>query len=242
MADEHVSLSAARVITLSPESLRAVLADLSPTAACISVASAYEAAAEILAAPAAALVIDLRMMAVRHLRLLQIARVGGAEVLAIGGIPSGLTAEDLSGVRLIARAELRAALEAVLRSREVRHESAAGPEEERPAQVAEEPEEGEYVPVGDEDAAPAASNVEPPCLAGRQVPEDTEPEVSASERGRGGPPPQVEPPAPRRYVPPSPPSARPAGQAPPANPATRSENPRCILTPEEVDALLEDKP
>jgi hypothetical protein len=72
----------------------------------VRVATAYEAAAELLAAPTAALVVDLRLVAGLHLRLLAVARQMGAEVLAVGAVPAGLTAEDLSGVRLMARSAL----------------------------------------------------------------------------------------------------------------------------------------
>jgi len=78
--------------------------------------SGYEAAAELLAAPAAALVVDLRLLGGKHLRLLEIARSLGVEVLAVGSLPIGMSAEDLSQVRLIARRDLPRALEALVRS------------------------------------------------------------------------------------------------------------------------------
>jgi hypothetical protein len=72
----------------------------------VRVASPYEAAAELLAAPAAALLIDLRALPVRHLRLLEIARDLSVEVLAFGPLPAGMTSDDLSGVRLLSRQAL----------------------------------------------------------------------------------------------------------------------------------------
>ncbi|MFB3894502.1 MAG: hypothetical protein ACE15C_21075 [Phycisphaerae bacterium] len=77
---------------------------------CVAVACAYEAAAEILAAPTLALVVDLRALARRHLRLLEIARHLGVEILASGPLPAGMNAGDLGGVRLIALADLPAEL------------------------------------------------------------------------------------------------------------------------------------
>ena len=90
--------------------------------ALVFVPSPYEAAAELIAEPALALVIDLRLMGRRHLRLLRIARERGAEMLAVGAVPAGLSAEDLSGIRLVARADLKAALEGLLHDREGRYE------------------------------------------------------------------------------------------------------------------------
>lgn len=78
--------------------------------------SGYEAAAELLAARAEALVVDLRLLGGKHLRLLEIARTQGVEILAVGSLPIGMTAEDLSGVRLISRRDLGGALAALARS------------------------------------------------------------------------------------------------------------------------------
>jgi len=75
--------------------------------------SGYEAASELLAAPTTALVIDLRLLAGRHLRLLEIARDLDVEIFAVGSLPIGMTAEDLSGVRLIARRDLPQAVGAL---------------------------------------------------------------------------------------------------------------------------------
>ena len=77
----------------------------------VPVGSAYEAAAEILAAPTAALVIDLRAMGPRHVRLIEIARQMGVEMFASGALPIGMSAEELSGVRLVAGRDLPAMLE-----------------------------------------------------------------------------------------------------------------------------------
>ncbi len=77
---------------------------------CIRVTTAYEAAAEILAAPTSALLVDLRCLSQRHLRLLEIARDMDVEMLAVGTLPTALTAEQLNGVKLIAMKSLPAEL------------------------------------------------------------------------------------------------------------------------------------
>lgn len=73
---------------------------------CIRVTTAYEAAAEVLAAPVSALLIDLRCLSQRHLRLLEIARDMDIEMLAVDSLPTALTAEQLNGVKLIAMRSL----------------------------------------------------------------------------------------------------------------------------------------
>lgn len=67
---------------------------------------AYEAAAELLAAPTAALVLDLAMLRERHLGLLRLARQTGAAVIAFGVTAAPIDAEQLAGVELVARADL----------------------------------------------------------------------------------------------------------------------------------------
>ena len=95
-----------RVVVLARQGVRAPSGvDL------VAAPSAYEAAAEILVAPARALVIDLGMIWDRHLGLLTIARDLKIDILAFGAAPSGISAEELSGVRLVSLAELPATLE-----------------------------------------------------------------------------------------------------------------------------------
>ena len=71
---------------------------------------AYEAAAEMLAEPALALIVDLSLLAPRHLRLLELARLHHVEILALGCLPAGAMAETFSGVRLMSEAALPQAL------------------------------------------------------------------------------------------------------------------------------------
>ena len=98
-----------RVVMLSRDGAE-IAKSLAPVMDTLRAGSAYEAAAAILAAPTAALVLDLRLMPQRHLRLLEIARRMDVEILAVGAVPAGLTSEDLSGVRLMARGDLLKAL------------------------------------------------------------------------------------------------------------------------------------
>ena len=76
----------------------------------VSVPSAFEAAAEILMEPAAALLIDFRAMGRQDIRLLQIARRMDVPLLGIGTLPGPFSTDELSGVRLVSREDLPAAL------------------------------------------------------------------------------------------------------------------------------------
>jgi len=71
----------------------------------VVVTSCYEAAAEILAEPALALVLELRAFDPRHGRLLEIAGQMGLNIFGIGAA-GRLDSEQLSGVKLIARKDL----------------------------------------------------------------------------------------------------------------------------------------
>ncbi len=73
--------------------------------------SGYEAAAEILAAPVSALVVDFRAFGASHRRLLEIARQMDVEVLGVGALPAGMDSGDLNGVRLVSRPALPGALD-----------------------------------------------------------------------------------------------------------------------------------
>jgi hypothetical protein len=73
--------------------------------------SGYEAAAEILAAPVSALVVDFRAFGASHRRLLEVARQMDVEVLGVGALPAGMDSGDLNGVRLVSRPALPGALD-----------------------------------------------------------------------------------------------------------------------------------
>jgi len=155
-----------RVVVLSAE-VRRIEAELKDSPAglqCVRVATAYEAAAELLAEPAAALVIDLRRLAGRHLRLVQVARQMDVEMLAFGTLPAGMSTEELNGVRLVSRAELPAELERLTRLETTAEAPAAGAVKLTPAKKpADQPvceptaELPEKAPELDEAAPPAAS-------------------------------------------------------------------------------------
>jgi len=87
--------------------------DLRPALECVRVASAYEAAAELLAGPVEALVIELRLLRTCHLRLIEIARRAGAKVWGVGAAPPWVADGRLSGVQTTSRAELVRTLEAL---------------------------------------------------------------------------------------------------------------------------------
>ena len=83
---------------------------------CIRAVSAYEAAAEILAAPTLCLVVDLGLLGGADLRLLKIARRMELPVFGTGKLPAGMQAEDLAGVTLVARDSLGEAIAKLVRS------------------------------------------------------------------------------------------------------------------------------
>lgn len=104
MQNREANTAAGRVVVLSRDEAFCASAG---TAQFLRVGNAYEAVAELLAAPCAALVIDLRTLNLRHVRLLEIARDSGAEILACGPLPSGISSELLGGVRLVSESRLR---------------------------------------------------------------------------------------------------------------------------------------
>ena len=71
----------------------------------VVVTGCYEAAAEILAEPALALVLDLRAFRAGHGRLLEIARQMGLDIFAVGAV-SRIDTEQLSGIKLVGRKDL----------------------------------------------------------------------------------------------------------------------------------------
>lgn len=65
----------------------------------VYVSSGYEAAAELLAAATNALVVKLSSLTEKHLKLLDIARQRGVELLGMGSADE-LNADDLNGIKL----------------------------------------------------------------------------------------------------------------------------------------------
>jgi len=108
MGAELKSVQATRVILFSREALPVTGGVF--TARCRQCTSAYEAAAELLAEPAAALVIDLRCLATGNLRLVQAARKQGVAILAFGKLSAAMSTEGLDGVQLVSQEGLAQAL------------------------------------------------------------------------------------------------------------------------------------
>jgi len=127
-----------RVVLLSRDpSPGTELPSSEPAFQLVPVRSAYEAAAEILAAPTLALVIDLGAMPRRHLRLIQVARQMEVEMLAFGRLLPDLSTEDISGVRLISRRDLSEALHRLAAPAKASAAPEVPPPPERPAVPAE---------------------------------------------------------------------------------------------------------
>ena len=205
VSDAGVSPVAPRVVFLS---LR--MEKCCATCEAVHTTSCYEAAAELLAAPPAAIVIDLALLGPRHLGLLDVARDAGVEMLAFGAIGAALTSEDLSGVRLVSRADLPGAIEALSQ-----HETPPIQPTQTPQAVLETPdaEEPQEAP-----AAEAVPNDELPAERERIIAAGTAPRTEGSYESEG---PQ-------------------APEPPPAGQAERPPSPAELLTPEELAALLGD--
>jgi len=119
MGDNVKSYRGRKIIILSRDSSLARAAqceDSTSKCRCLRVTSPYEAAAELLAEPTIAMVIDLRCLTPGDLPLIEMARQRGLEVLAVGAVPLGITTTDLSGVRLAARDHLSSLLEGLAAS------------------------------------------------------------------------------------------------------------------------------
>lgn len=178
----------------------------------VTAATAYEATAEILAAPTVALVVDLRLVGERHLRLLEIARKMETEVLAVGAVPAGLTGEDLSGVRLTARAEVGSVLGRLVRnaSQEI-STAAAEPPDERDCNEPE-PDDPIFESVTGEPTSASIKDMIDSALNAENA------QAEESSPGPG--------------------HREPDG---PDDLAAPARNPSSLLTPEELSALLEDE-
>jgi len=90
----------------------------------VRVASGYEAAAEILASPVAALLIDLRAMGDIHRRLLELAERMEVETFALADGAQGTARPGLEPLRRVELADIPAIL-AALAAREAREPAAA---------------------------------------------------------------------------------------------------------------------
>jgi hypothetical protein len=188
----------------------------------VRVSTAYEAAAELIAAPAAALVVDLRLLGPRHLRLLTIAREGQVEILAVGGLPAGMNSEDLSGARLLSRSDLTAALKKLVGGGPA---VAAQPAlQDLPAEDLAEETDYEAEDFGEESDEPAAE-AEAELAPAKVSPEEIQQELDYQSQRAQAP---AAAPLPKPAAPP----------APPPEPAHDAH--KTLLTPQELAALLEN--
>lgn len=91
----------------------------------VRVASGYEAAAELLAEPSSALLVDLAMLTAGHGPLLKLAAEQNVPVVAFGTVTSALDGSVLSGARLVGAGQAADALQALLSSADVEPFAAA---------------------------------------------------------------------------------------------------------------------
>jgi len=77
---------------------------------CVCAGSGRLAVAELLADPTSVLAIDLRVLCRRVLPMLEVARRESVTMLGTGPLPRGMTAEQLSGITLVASAQFSEAL------------------------------------------------------------------------------------------------------------------------------------
>ena len=126
------------------------------------------AAAEMVTLGAGLLVIDLRLMGLRTLPLLDVARREGIEMVATGPLPMGLAAEQLSGVRLVGREDLAEALRKLAPPRPRPQPKPPAEPKSRPVSAASEP--------ASEPAGPLA--MEAPILFGGFDPHEAGPSAA----------------------------------------------------------------
>ncbi len=182
------------------------------------VPSGYEAGAEILAAPVAAMVIDFRALSAAHGRLLDVARRMDVAMFGVGPLPIGMSTEELSGIFLVSTVDLPGALDRLAAA------AAKAPE------AAEAAGGGEVAPP---EAPPPPPPVREPQAPKRPRKKRARRKKAAKRAARGkaerGTEPDTAAPA----------AASPAEDQPrPAAPQAPSD----LLTPEELTALLEDEP
>ena len=167
MGDNAKSYRGRKIIILSRDSFLSRAAQSENSASqyhCVRVTSPYEAAAELLAEPPVAMVIDLRCLTPGDLPLIEMARQRSLEVLAVGSVPSGITTTDLSGVRLSARDHLSALLDGL---------AASSPSAE---QV---PNSSQVVADESPELSSLARSIRKASQVGRQIPEAPVPKAKA---------------------------------------------------------------
>lgn len=226
MSDEVKSAKISQVVVLSrdPSLAGTELRELCASGIrCLRLTSPYEAAAEVLAGEVGAIVLDLRVLTARNLRLLDLARQRRVEVLAVGSMSAGLSAENLSGVRLVAMRDLADVLRGLLSAEQFAASAEAPPAETGPAPKktplkkshAKSPAEGQgKAPI----ELPSKIAAEPGGNAPPQIEEGVfEIEAAAQDETK-----DISPADADKTLPPPTPSS--------------------LLTPEELAALLENEP
>jgi pyruvate/2-oxoglutarate dehydrogenase complex dihydrolipoamide acyltransferase (E2) component len=215
-----------------------------PSVRVVSVASGYEAAAEILASPAEILVIDFRAMSSTHQRLLDTARGLGMQILGMGKVPSDISPEALSRVRLVSQADLPEALREALSLGAAAPQTgaaAASASAAAPAGAALQARAQQAAPIPSPPATkPAAVAADRPAEPARRRPARRARLVPKPAAGQGQIAAQVADGTAKAEPLTHEPQAQATAQAPtqvPAPPPPRQ--PSDLLTPEEVAALLE---
>lgn len=163
-----------RVVALVYPSTR--VEEVRPRAEWVRAAGAYQAAAEMLAEPAAALVVDLGRITAGHAGLLSLAGRLGVPVIAFGEVSADLGADALGSARLITREGLPEALDRILPPEPAQSaESAESTSPEDQAGAAARAEAAEEAPP----AAEAAAEPEAPRTPGRPAEMLTQAELDA---------------------------------------------------------------
>ncbi|HET6428821.1 MAG TPA: hypothetical protein VFJ30_10450 [Phycisphaerae bacterium] len=160
-----------RVVALVYPSTR--VEEVRPRAEWVRAAGAYQAAAEMLAEPAAALVVDLGRITAGHAGLLSLAGRLGVPVIAFGEVSADLGADALGSARLITREGLPEALDRILPPELPEPAESTSPEDQ--AGAAARAEAAEEAPP----AAEAAAEPEAPRTPGRPAEMLTQAELDA---------------------------------------------------------------
>ena len=231
--DSGQTTSAAKVV-LFARADRPLRAAAGRAAGVVVVPTAYEAAAELLAGPTAALVVELPLLTPYHCRLLRLAGDLGVAVLGVGAARRTIRCADLHPLRQVGLEELGERLAEICREFELSMAdfAAAG---EIEAQLQQEPPGApvEVLPAGQ--AQPQGEPAGNAFLSGAAAAARREEEL-AGEEAVGG-----------RYVSEAGAETRQADRRErPEQPSAPADSPpaspSALLSDEELSALLEDEP
>lgn len=182
----------------------------------VAVASGYEAAAQLLCQPAEALLVDLSRLPAPHVPLLELAGRLHVPVIGFGTIMTSLPRTLLAGLHMTSQDQVAAVLEEVL------------------AGVAT-PEEGAIAPPTTPQTVPPV--MEPPAVAAPLTASPAAAPPLAVPRS-----PELAAVCPPAEVAAEKPRSMPAGAIPVARAERPPGRPMELLSPEEINALLEEKP